>query len=202
MGTTGVIVAAKNAKSLEILQKAFAERRVKKSYLAICVGDPTRQLPQMREEPGSSIEPGQQEQGGVLIDAPIGRHRGDKKKMAILEIARGGRAARSIVRKLGGNAARSVLHVTIETGRTHQIRVHLQSVQSPLLGDPLYGYRDVNRECAESGIRRPMLHAWRLQVPHPTTGEWLDVTAPPPDDLRRSAELLTTAESAIWMGEG
>ena len=145
------------------------------------------------------------------MTAPIGRHPVDRMKMAVAAAAGvgGAREARSIVHTLGTDGRRSVVAVLIRTGRTHQIRVHLQHLRHPILGDPTYGDSNWNRLEARRAAR-PMLHAFQLRLRHPLApapaaaaaeggaapaaeaavvdGEEEDehmlcVTAPPPDDL-------------------
>ena len=112
--------------------------------------------------------------------------------MGVIGEDQGGRNAKSTVTLLGSevDGRRSVVKVDLETGRTHQIRVHMQALRCPLLGDLTYGYKDFNRECALEGIERPMLHAWRLAIRHPHTGELLDYSAPIPDDMSHMLGLM------------
>lgn len=167
-GTSGVIVAARTAHAHSAMTDLFAKREVEKTYIAIAVGDPA----------GSGCTT-------RVLDAPIGRSRVDRQKMMVLSEEAGGRAARSIVETLGSDS-RGLLHVVrikLETGRTHQIRVHLRHARAPVLGDDLYGAVDVNRRF-KSSANRPMLHAQRIQFTNPMTGRNVDVSAPLPSDIR------------------
>ena len=116
-----------------------------------------------------------------VIDRPIARSPKDRKKMAVLE---GGRSARTEWRLLEPLRGASLLDVHILTGRTHQIRVHLQSIGHPVAGDPLYGLKH--------GVTAPrlMLHAYTLAFTHPRTGERLRFTAPLPDEYREALQKL------------
>lgn len=164
-GTTGSLVVARSRKAYRELSAAFQERRVKKRYLAIVFGDP---------DPSSGT-----------IDRPIARHRTHRKRMAVVA---GGREAITHYRRLGTCNGVSLLSVGIETGRTHQIRVHLKSLGLPLVGDPLYGEArwKSHRSRAQAALRdfsRPALHSWLLEVRHPVLGTPLRVEAPPSTDL-------------------
>jgi 23S rRNA-/tRNA-specific pseudouridylate synthase len=201
-GTSGVLIAAKTQQSRQRLSKAFASRAVNKTYLAVCIGNP-----------GTN----------VVIEAPIGRHPFDRQKMAVAAATREGagpldppprgaamppvgRYARSVVNTLAFDGKLSVVEVAIETGRTHQIRVHLQHRRTPVLGDDLYGNGQWNsRMRTRQRVIRPMLHAHRLALPHPVTREPLVVTAPIPPDLHRMIRTIwpqVEQERPQWFSEG
>jgi 23S rRNA pseudouridine1911/1915/1917 synthase len=181
-GTSGVLLAAKTARAHAGLSEAFSSRRVSKTYLTVCVGNPGV---------------------GVEIDEPIGRHPLNRQKMAVAAAELGseqasmlmpkgspypavGRPARSFVDTLAFDGKLSVVQVRIETGRTHQIRVHLQHRRTPVLGDELYGNAQWNTKAkARFGVERPMLHALTLELAHPVTMQPLKLTAPVPRDLMR-----------------
>ncbi len=163
--TTGLVVIARTDAAYRRLSEAFAARRVEKTYLAICYGapDPT---------PG-------------VYDWPIGRHPKRRKEMTVRD---DGRSARTTWARLGSHGGASLVRIGLETGRTHQIRVHFKAAAHPLVGDPVYG------EARWKGLRgrerallrdfpRPALHAWRLGFDHPGSGEPLELQAPPPADL-------------------
>lgn len=185
-GTTGAIVFAKSAEAQRALSELFRLRKVRKSYLAVCVGDPG-------EAP-------------VEIALPIGRDRANRLAMTIVPEADGGRAARSVVRKLACDGRFSLAQVDIFTGRTHQIRVHMRAQGLPILGDEEYGSRQWNQVALKRlGVRRPLLHAHRLAFEHPFTGEQLEFEAPLPEDLARAAAWIRSspaAEAARAMAEG
>ena len=148
--TSGVLLLAKTPAASAALGAAFEQRRTGKTYLALVEGVPSR--PQ------------------AVIEADIGRHRGDRRRMAI---ASEGREARTEYEVVAASAERALLLVRPETGRTHQIRVHLAAIGHPVTGDDLYG---------KGPGPRQLLHAWRITVPHPAGGG-LTVTAPLPADM-------------------
>jgi 23S rRNA pseudouridine1911/1915/1917 synthase len=163
--TTGVMVVARTERAYRALSQAFARRRVEKRYLAICHGTP--EPPEGR------------------IDAPIGRHPRRRKEMTV---RRGARRAVTRYRVLASAGGLSVLELDLETGRTHQIRVHLKYAGHPLVGDPVYGearWKELPREI-RTPVRtfpRPALHAWRLAFEHPEAGRRVVFEAPVPGDL-------------------
>lgn len=150
--TSGLILIAKNSRAHAELSARFASREVKKIYLAAVAGRP-------RHTRGS-------------IDARIGRHPVHRKKMAVRE---NGRTAVTGYRVLASSGGQSLLECEPQTGRTHQIRVHLKHIGHPILGDPLYGHRGT--------LTRHLLHAWKLACTHPTTGQVIAFTAPLPADF-------------------
>lgn len=159
--TSGLLAAALTEEARLTLSASFAARSVRKEYLALVRGVPP-------------------EEGDVR--EPLGRHPHVRVKMAVVPENRGGKPAHTQWRTLwtapGGKAA--LLRVRIHTGRTHQIRVHLAQAGFPLWGDAVYGGP------APPGappIARQMLHAWKLTLPHPVTGEELSFTCPPPQDM-------------------
>jgi 23S rRNA pseudouridine1911/1915/1917 synthase len=147
--TSGVIVVAKTAEALSDLQRQFAERRVSKSYLAVVDGV-------IREEEGK-------------IDAPVGRDPARPSRMAILPK---GKPAETEFEVLERQTDRTLLWVRPQTGRTHQIRAHLQYIKHPVVGDEVYGRAGRNG--------RMLLHAWRLVLSHPVTDEELRFEAAVP----------------------
>ncbi len=157
--TSGLILVAKDEATHGALQRQFKRRQVKKTYLALVEGHP---------EPRQGV-----------IDAPIGRDKRQRKRMAIV---RGGREARTAYRVVELFDNHSLVELQPETGRTHQLRVHLAWMGCPLVGDRVYGYR--KQRLLEG---RHFLHAHRLELTHPTTGAWLSLTAPLADEL---ADLL------------
>ncbi|HEY3111892.1 MAG TPA: RluA family pseudouridine synthase [Chloroflexota bacterium] len=152
--TSGLIVVARDDTAMAGLRAQWQAGSVLKLYLALVEGRP--------REPAATIE------------APIGRDRRERKRMAIDP---DGRAATSHYRALASLARHTLLEVRIDSGRTHQIRVHMASIGHPVAGDRLYGGR------ALPGLDRQFLHSARLGFSHPTTGEWLELEAPLPADL-------------------
>lgn len=177
--TTGLLVVAKNLESHTALSRALADHEIRRRYVAVITGNLT---------------------GGGSIDAPIGRHPVDRTRMAVRE---GGRDAVTHYRIRERFAAHTAVDVELETGRTHQIRVHFAYRQHPLVGDPVYGGRlklpkGASDEVIETlrGFKRQALHAALLEFEHPTTGEPVVVEAPIPDDLEQLMAALRTGEAA------
>ena len=170
--TSGVMVVAKSQKAMEGLSKAFASHEhVEKTYLAVCRGRPR-------------LDSGR-------IENMIGRHPVDRKRMAVLE--RGGKRAVTNWRVLSGVAAvegLSVIECRIETGRTHQIRVHMASLGCPVVGDAVYGRPPLDRRL-EPAPARQMLHAWRLKLWHPVENRQMEFEAPVPPDMKEYMKWTT-----------
>ena len=171
-GTSGVLVAAKHDAAHRALALQFHDHTVTRVYRALVRGVPG-------EESGS-------------VARPIGRHPRDRKRMSVA--ARRARDATTHwrVSRRFPKSDRSWLEVRPETGRTHQIRVHLASVGLPIVGDPVYGRRGGTQ--SERALSRPALHAEVLGFTHPTSGASLRFEAPPPDDLRSLLEKLARRE--------
>ena len=163
--TSGVLVVAKTESVHQSLSQQFKGRVVKKQYLALVHGE-------VRQEAGR-------------IEAAIGRREHDRKRMGVRD--RGGREARTVYHVLRRLPGMTVLTLDPETGRTHQIRVHLAHIGHPVIGDRVYGGRREERRAASNETRadRQMLHAWRLAFHHPTTGAWVEFSAPLPEDFLR-----------------
>jgi 23S rRNA pseudouridine1911/1915/1917 synthase len=160
--TSGLLVVAKDDDAYQELVRAMAERRVARSYLALVRGTPS---------PTGSI------------DAPIGRHNLNRTKMAVVP---GGRPSVTHYRVVAAAERRSLLEVDLETGRTHQIRVHLSHLGHPVLGDRTYG--GMTDDARAIGLTRPFLHAFRLSFPHPDDGRTITISDPLPDDLAAALE--------------
>jgi 23S rRNA pseudouridine1911/1915/1917 synthase len=163
--TSGLLVVAKTLDAHTALVRQLAARAVKREYVALVHGAVARD--------------------GEVV-APIGRHPVVRTRMAVVA---GGRPARTVYRIVERFPAATRLAVTLDTGRTHQIRVHMHSIGHPLLGDPVYG-RGEGMPALRPLLRRQALHAARLALAHPATGEHCEWTAPLPADLRRAIESL------------
>lgn len=161
--TSGVLLAAKTTQAHAKLVELFSERRIQKYYLAVCVGTPKE----------------------GLIDAAIKRHPIKRKEMAV-NISEG-KEAKTICRLLGKNESLSLVELQLLTGRTHQIRVHLKHVGTPILGDSIYGSVNANKKFEPP---RQLLHAERVEFTHPITGISLSISAPIPKDLIPYIDLL------------
>ncbi len=163
--TSGLIIVAKHDAAHLSLARQLKERQVQKTYLALVEG---------RLEPPEG-----------LIDAPVGRHPRHRQKMAVVERGREARTRYRVLREVDG---RSLVEVRPETGRTHQIRVHLAHLGHPIAGDAVYG-----RAAGDLPLTRQFLHAHRLAFRHPTTGERLELESPLPEELARALAHRTPA---------
>ena len=154
--TSGLLIAAKTALTQQRLIEMFATRKVYKEYIAICLGNP----------------------GKGKIELSIGRHPTHRQKMAIREF--GGRSALTLYDTIGFNEQISLVKIILATGRTHQIRVHMEHLRTPVLGDEVYGNLQINKKFHAS---RQMLHARFLKLVHPMTQASLEFQAPVPTDM-------------------
>ena len=165
--TSGLLLVAKSIPAHTVLVRELAERSISRQYLAICNGVLT---------------------GGGTIDAAIGRHPVDRTRMAVRDDGRPAVTHYTVIERF---RAHTYVNVVLETGRTHQIRVHFAYRRHPLLGDPVYGGRlalpagasDALRDVLRS-FRRQALHAARLELNHPVAGEALAFEVPPPGDFQ------------------
>jgi 23S rRNA pseudouridine1911/1915/1917 synthase len=165
--TSGLLVVAKSEETHRALKALLAARRLRREYLTLVDGRP--------------------EARSGTIEAPIGRDRRDPLLMSIdTDAPREARTHFEIERLLSDTA---LLRVTLETGRTHQIRVHLSAIGHPVLGDRQYGGR------MAYGLTRQFLHATRLSFAHPVTGEQVAVESPLPDDLGAALECASRSRS-------
>ena len=160
--TSGLLVVAKNDAAHEALAKQFALHSAHREYLCLVQGN-------LKEDAGT-------------VDAPIGRHKTDRKRMAVTE---DGRRAVTHWRVLERFGTETLLDVSLETGRTHQIRVHMAYIKHPILGDEVYG-----SAASKLGLNGQALHGYRLTFVHPRTGETMTFTAPLPDDFRTALHRL------------
>jgi 23S rRNA pseudouridine1911/1915/1917 synthase len=160
--TSGLLVVAKGVAAQASLVKQLAERTMKRVYLALVQGDP----------PASGI-----------IDAPVGRDARQRTRMAVTHRGKPARTSYKVLERFGRAA---LVECRLETGRTHQIRVHFQHIRHPLLGDTVY------RRGTRHGIAFPRqaLHAAELTLVHPATGETVSWRAAPPRDFKRLVEQL------------
>jgi 23S rRNA pseudouridine1911/1915/1917 synthase len=166
VGTSGLMVVAKSEPAYTSLKRAFKNREVEKLYHALAQGHP---------DPFDGT-----------IDAPIGRHRGHEYKMAVTAH---GRHAVTHYETIEAFRSTTLLRIRLETGRTHQIRVHFQAVRHPLVGDPMYGGDPAL--AARLGLDRQWLHAVSLSFTHPASGDWVTFDSPHPEDL---SQALTRVE--------
>ncbi|MGV8844915.1 RluA family pseudouridine synthase [Tessaracoccus sp.] len=165
VGTSGLMVVAKSENAYSVLKQAFRDRAVDKTYLALIQGHP---------DPFRGT-----------IEAPIARHPGAQWKMAIVA---GGRASVTHYETLEAHRAATLVEVKLETGRTHQIRVHMAAIGHPCCGDALYGCDPTL--ASTLGLERQWLHAAGLGFTHPGSGEWVEFASPPPADLSRALGIV------------
>jgi 23S rRNA pseudouridine1911/1915/1917 synthase len=165
VGTSGLMVVAKSELAYTILKRAFRSRSVDKIYHALVQGHP---------DPFTGT-----------IEAPIGRHPGADYKMAVMH---GGRHSATHYTTLEAFVAATLLEIKLETGRTHQIRVHMAAIRHPCIGDPVYGADPVL--AAKLGLERQWLHAVGLSFAHPTSGEEMQFESPYPPDLQHALEVV------------
>jgi 23S rRNA pseudouridine1911/1915/1917 synthase len=171
--TSGLLLVAKSIPAHTALVRDLADRSISRRYLAVCNGVLT---------------------GGGTIDAAIGRHPVDRTRMAVREDGRPAITHYTVIERF---RAHTYVNVVLETGRTHQIRVHFAWRRHPLVGDPVYGGRlalpagasDALRDALRS-FRRQALHAARLELRHPTAGNALALEAPPPADFQALLQTL------------
>jgi len=166
VGTSGLMVVAKSEYAYSRLKQAFRDRTVEKTYHALVQGhpDPLR----------------------GTVDAPIGRHPTADYKWAVVA---GGKPSITHYEVVEAFRAASLCEIHLETGRTHQIRVHFSALRHPCVGDLTYGADPTLS--ARLGLTRQWLHAVRLGFSHPGTDEWVEFESEYPDDLARALELIS-----------
>ena len=171
--TSGLLVVARTLAAHKSLVQQLQARRVKREYLAVVSGIPT---------------------AGGRVDEPIGRHPTHRTRMAVVPT---GKSAATNYRVLERFRANSLLQVNLETGRTHQIRVHMAHIRHPLVGDPAYAGRlrvpaGINQELQDflHSFKRQALHAKRLGIEHPQTGEPMEWQSELPPDMQQLLRLL------------
>ena len=164
--TTGAIAIAKTDIAYHSLQAQLQAKTARREYLGVVYGAP-------KTESG-------------IIDEPIGRHPQDRKKMAVVPIEKGGRNAVTHWRILERLGNQTLILFQLETGRTHQIRVHSAKIGHPIVGDPIYS----SAHSVGVKLNGQALHAWRLKLQHPVSEDLIEVTAPPPQTFTTLLEIL------------
>ncbi|GAA2163609.1 RluA family pseudouridine synthase [Actinomadura napierensis] len=165
--TTGAMAVAKSEVAYSRLKRAFKERRIDKRYQALVQGHP---------DPFRGT-----------VDAPIDRHPSGDGRFAVVA---GGKPSVTHYDTVEAFRAATLLDIDLETGRTHQIRVHMSAIRHPCVGDMAYGADPTLAE--RLGLRRQWLHAVRLGFEHPTRGDWVEFESPYPDDLAHALEIVST----------
>ena len=168
VGTSGVMVICKSERAYSLLKNAFRRRTVDKTYHALVQGHP------------DPLE--------GTIDAPIGRHPKYDYKFAVMS---DGRHSVTHYETLEAHRFASLLEITLETGRTHQIRVHMQALKHPCVGDLTYGADPALAK--RVGLDRQWLHAVKLGFEHPDTGEYVEYVSEYPDDLQHALDVIRDA---------
>ena len=165
VGTSGVMVVAASERGYSVLKQAFRDRAVEKTYHALVQGHP---------DPFSGT-----------IDAPIGRHPSAGWRFAVTSA---GKEALTHYETVEAFPEATLLEIALETGRTHQIRVHMSAIKHPCVGDPMYGS---DPELAQRlGLIRQWLHAVRIGFTHPADGRWMEIEAPYPADLQHALDMV------------
>jgi len=167
-GTSGLMVVAKSEHAYTVLKRAFRDRTVDKVYAAVVQGRP---------DPSSGT-----------VDAPIGRHPSGDARWAVVAEADGGKRSVTHYTTVEATRRASLLEVHLETGRTHQIRVHMAALRHPCVGDLMYGADPTL--AARLDLHRQWLHAVRLGFDHPSTGQHVEFAAEPSPDLAHAWEQL------------
>ncbi|MGE4242801.1 MAG: RluA family pseudouridine synthase [Ramlibacter sp.] len=172
--TSGLLLVAKRRSALTALQDQFRERETGKTYLALVVGA----WPANRK----------------VIDQPLHKYLladGERRVKVVAKDDPDGMRSVTLVKVAQRVGDFTLLEVTIRTGRTHQIRVHLASNGHPIVGDEKYGDFEMNRALAKRGVKRMFLHAWKLRFAHPSTGENVALEAPLPPELASVLSIIS-----------
>lgn len=164
--TSGVLIAAKDLATQAKLTELFSSRQVKKTYVAVCAGNP----------------------GCGELKASIGRHKQHRKQMCVRE---DGREAITHYKTVTTDGKLSVVKIDLITGRTHQIRVHMQHLHTPVLGDATYGNKQLN---SRHLVTRQLLHSYKMSLLHPMTKKPLELIADFPEDIKRLFRKLNYTE--------
>lgn len=190
--TSGILLLAKKRSALIRLQDQFRDRETGKTYLALVKGAWPANKKVIDQPLHKYLQAdGERRVKVVAPDDPDGM-----RSVTLVKLAQR-IAGPGVVKKDPGESGFSLLEVTIKTGRTHQIRVHLASQGHPIAGDDKYGDFELNKALQKQGLKRMFLHAWRLQFQHPATGEKIELLTALPPDLKKFSEHAVPAPSPI-----
>jgi len=190
--TSGILLLAKKRSALTRLQDQFRDRETGKTYLALLKGAWPANKKVIDQPLHKYLQAdGERRVKVVAQDDPDGM-----RSVTLVKVAQR-IAGAGVVKKAPGEGGFSLLEVTIKTGRTHQIRVHLASQGHPIAGDDKYGDFELNKALQKQGLKRMFLHAWRLQFQHPATGEKVELLAALPLDLKKFSEHAVLAPSPV-----
>ncbi len=170
--TSGVLLVAKKRSALTVLHTAWRAGAIEKQYLALVSGA--------------------WERAGQVVAEPLFRYLTQEGERRV-RIDREGQSARTVFRRIEAGPIATLIEADLETGRTHQLRVHLAHLGTPILGDEKYGDFALNKLLAKRGLKRMFLHACRMRMKHPLTGDQLDLVAPLPEDLSSFAQRMLKA---------
>ncbi len=169
--TSGLLLIALSGRAYTRLNEMIRNREITRTYPALVHGHP--------------------ESSAGVVDAPIGRDPHHRTRQAVVE---DGRPSRTHYRVVGEYEDYSLLEVRLETGRMHQVRVHMDAIAHPLVGDQTYGKRQVARETAVGKLNRQFLHASKLEFDHPVSGEPMSITSELPEDLQEAITELAASD--------
>jgi len=168
--TSGLLVVAKNNETHRHLSEALMNREIKRTYLALIYG----KFPNQK----------------ATIDLPIGRNPKDRKKMAVIPSGKPAMTKLQLLKTFNKPEKVTYVKLNLETGRTHQIRVHLSHLGHPLIGDPVYGFTKPSKCKSISEIQGQALHSFKLEFKHPIYNRWMSFRAPLPDDMMQIIKML------------
>jgi 23S rRNA pseudouridine955/2504/2580 synthase len=178
--TSGILLVAKKRSALLKLQDQFRDRETGKTYLAVVAGT----WPANKK----------------VIDVPLHKYLqadGERRVKVVSKDDPDGMRAITLVKVARELEGFTLLEVTIKTGRTHQVRVHLSSAGHPIVGDDKYGDFELNKALHKRGLKRMFLHAWRLQFDHPASGERIELIAALPSELQKFADHASSASPPV-----
>jgi len=191
--TSGILLVAKKRSALVALQDQFRQRETGKTYLALVVGE----WPAGKKVIDVPLHKYLQADGERRVKVVAPGDPDGMRSITLVKVAQRLSLAGPDAAALPGHGTFTLLEVTIRTGRTHQIRVHLASQGHPIAGDDKYGDFELNRLLQKAGLKRMFLHAWRLQFDHPATGERVELLSPLPPELKKFRDHAAAPSSPL-----